>query len=115
MVMVVLLLLMDLIIIGVVLSGARDQDLSVNRLQSVQAFYAAEAGANMAIRELMENVDEDGDGAIGTISDDGDAASDPALGPARVAVTAVTVGSQTTISCNGRAGDSRREIEVTLQ
>ena len=34
----------------------------------MQAFYAAEAGMNMAIREMMVGRDEDGDGVIGAVS-----------------------------------------------
>src|SRR5688572_6539228 len=69
--MITTMLLLGLIGVGMVLGGARDQDLSIKRLETVRAFYAAESGMNMAIRELMVRADEDGDGAIGSISDDG--------------------------------------------
>ena len=72
---VIILLLIDLMILSIVIGSARDQDVSVRRLETVQAFYAAESGMNMALRELMENDDEDGDGAIGSISDDDDDAT----------------------------------------
>ena len=86
-VMIVLLLVVDLIALGMVLGGARDQDLTVRRLETVQAFYAAEAGMNMAVREIMLDADEDGDGTTGSISDDDDDANDPGFGAARVRVT----------------------------
>ncbi|UCD74647.1 MAG: hypothetical protein JSV91_12765 [Phycisphaerales bacterium] len=114
-VMIVLLLVVELIIIGMVLGGARDQDLTVRRLESIQAFYVAEAGMNMAVRELMENSDEDGDGTIGTISDDGSDANDPSLGSASVCVTRSAVGGTVTLSSLGRSGQARREIEATLE
>ena len=84
---IVFLLVVGVIIVGMVLGGARDQDLTVRRLETVQAFYAAEAGMNMAIRELMVAVDEDADGAIGTISDDSNDGTDPTIGTGRVVVT----------------------------
>ena len=114
-VMVMLLLLMAVMIIGIALSGARDQDLTVRRLETIQSFYAAEAGMNMAIREIIENADEDGDGTIGTISDDGNVNNDPQLGAARVSVTQAVAGGDTTLTSQGRSGNARREIEALLQ
>jgi hypothetical protein len=113
-VMVVLLLALNLIIIGMVLGGARDQDLTVRRLETVRAFYAAEAGANMAVREVMVGRDEDGDGRTGTISDDDDSGNDPAFGQARVRVTMSADAGQTTLTSKGRAGQAARRLEVTL-
>ena len=114
-VMVVLLLLLNLIIIGMVLGGARDQDVTVRRVETVQAFYAAEAGVNMAIRELMEGTDEDGDGTVGSISDDGSDASDPAVGPARVVVRLIPSGGGAALEGIGRAGESRRKIQTLVE
>ena len=113
--MILALVIVDLIIVGIVVGGARDHDLTVRRIETINAFYAAEAGMNMAIRELMMNADEDGDGAIGTISDDGNAANDPAVGQAQVLVTSVVVGSQTTLTSQGRAGEARREIVTVVE
>ena len=58
---ITLLLLLQLLVIGMVLGGARDHHLTLRRVESVQAFYAGEAGINMAIRELSLDTDEDGD------------------------------------------------------
>lgn len=113
--MILALVIVDLIIVGIVVGGARDHDLTVRRIETINAFYAAEAGMNMAIRELMMNADEDGDGAIGTISDDGNSANDPAVGQAQVLVTSVVVGSQTTLTSQGRAGEARREIVTVVE
>ena len=112
--MIVLLLVVNLIIVGVVLGGARDHDLTARRLETVQAFYAAEAGMNMAIRELMNNADEDGDGAIGSVSDDGDDGNDPSIAAGRVYVTQSTATGTTTVTSIGSAGEARRHIEATL-
>ena len=70
---------------------------------------------NMAVREMMNNADEDGDGAIGTISDDGNAANDPTFGQAQVLVISAVAGPQTTLRSKGRSGDARREVETVLE
>ena len=117
--MVVILVIVDLIIVGMVIGGGRDHDLTVKRMETLRAFYAAEAGMNMAIRELMENADEDVDGGVGTISADDpvDDANDPVLGKAQVVVTAedeFPVPGKTTLTSEGRSGDARREMEAEI-
>ncbi len=111
--MIVILLIIDLIIVGMVVSQARDHDLTIRRQQTVEAFYAAEAGVNMSIRELMVPADEDGDGVEGSISDENpnDFDTDPILGNARFYVSK----SGTTLTSEGRSGEARRTMtaEVT--
>jgi len=53
------------------------------------AFYSAESGLEMAMRELNASPpnDIDSDGTIGTISDNGNDADDPALASGAVVVT----------------------------
>ncbi len=113
--MVIALVVVDLIIISIVISGARDHDLTLKRVETIEAFYAAEAGMNMAIREMVNNTDEDGDGAIGTISDDATPANDPTFGQAQVLVTSAVAGPQTTLTSQGRAGEVRRNVEAVLE
>jgi len=116
--MVVILLMVDLIVIGFVLGLGRDHNLTVHRMQTLEAMYAAEAGVNMSIREMMYDVDEDGDGTAGTISDDGDDGTDPAVGNARFVVTAAAdtpAAGQTTFTASGRSGEARREMEAVLE
>ena len=121
--MIVLMIIVDLIIVSMVVSQARDHDLTVRRLQTVESFYAAEAGVNMSIRELMIPADEDGDDnaswpfGIGTISDDGDPATDPTLGNAQFVVTAeadTPVAGKTTITSEGSSGEAQRRIQAVL-
>ena len=121
--MIVLMIIVDLIIVGMVISQARDHDLTVRRLQTIESFYAAEAGVNMSIRELMIPLDEDGDDdgswprGIGTISDDDTPATDPALGNAQFVVTAeanTPVAGRTTITSEGRSGEARRRMQAVL-
>ena len=113
--MIIVLMLVDLIIVGMVIGGARDHDLTIRRIETIQSFYAAEAGMNMAIREMMNNADEDGDGTIGTISDDATPANDPTLGQAQVLVIVTVAGPPTTLRSKGRSGNARREVETVLE
>lgn len=114
-VMIIVLVLISLVVIGMVVGGGRDQVVVARRLESIQAFYAAEAGMNMAVREMQEGTDEDGDGTEGTISDDGNSANDPTLGTGRVFVTISTSGSTDTLISTGRSGSAVRVIEVDLE
>jgi hypothetical protein len=87
-------------------------------MQSIEALYAAEAGVNMSVRELMVDNDDDLDGGVGTISDDGDDGTDPTMGGARFVVTAavdVPVAGQTTLTSAGRSGEARRTMEAILE
>ena len=75
-------------------------------------------GMNMSIREMMNDADEDGDGAVGTVSDDDDDGTDPGVGNARLVVTAATdtpAAGQTTLTSAGRSGDARRTIDSILE
>ncbi len=115
--MIVLLMIVDLIIVSLVISGTRDHDLTVRRLQTVEAFYAAEAGVNMSIRELMVPGDEDGDGVTGTISYENnpgpyDPDNDPILGNAQFYVLGTD--PVTTLTSEGRSGEARRTMTAEL-
>lgn len=114
-VVLVMLLIVELIVVSIVIGGARDHDLTLRRMQSVESFYASEAGINMAIREIIEGADEDGDTKIGGISDDGNAANDPTLGNAQVFVIAVTVGADTTLTSEGRSGETKRTARAIVR
>ncbi len=112
---IVVLVILQIALVGAVLAGARGHDATARHLESLRASYAAEAGVNMAVRELRLDTDFDGDGTIGTISDDGNDANDPALGPAQFTVTLTAVaGGQTTLRSAARCGESRRHIQAIL-
>ncbi len=125
--MVVVLLIIDLMIISMVVGGARDHDLTVRRMDTIRAFYAAEAGMNMAIRERMVGVDEDGDDALNPVPDDGigtisyDApapndANDPGFGTPKNAQFVVTISAdKKTLTSTGRSGDAKREMDALLE
>jgi hypothetical protein len=116
--MIVFLIVVDLIIVGFVVSVGRDHNLTVHRMQTLEAMYAAESGVNMSIREMMYDADEDGDGTAGTISDDSDDGTDPAVGNARFVVTAAAdtpAAGQTTFTSSGRSGEALRKMESVLE
>jgi type II secretory pathway pseudopilin PulG len=104
--------MIEVIMLAAVLGSTRDSDVAVRRLETVQAFYAAEAGINMAIREVRTGQDHDGDGGVGTVSNDGEDATDPVLGSARVRVTSSTDGDDLVLRSEGRCGQAWRHIEA---
>jgi len=115
---IVMLMIINLIVLSMTISQAHDHDLTVRRLETVQALYAAEAGVNMAVRELMEDADEDVDGTIGTISDDSDDGTDPTLGTAKFVVFAVEdtpLDGQTSLTSQGRSGEARRQMTTVIE
>ena len=103
---VIALAVLQLIVVGVVLGGGRDQDMTGKRIDAVRAQYAAEAGANMAAREFANNADEDGDGTIGTIS------AKSALTRATFSVSKAVAGSTSTFTVNASSGDAARRAQL---
>ncbi len=112
--MVVTMLLLSLLVVGMVMGGARDQDLNRQRINTVRAFYAAESGINMAVREAITGKDEDGDGASGTVSNDGNAGNDPTLNGAQFSVSRVDVSDVATLTSTGRSGEAKRRADSTI-
>lgn len=117
-VMVTLLLILVALQLGVaiaVLGGARSQSLMVTRIEAARAFYAAEAGANLALRELYTDKDQDGDGTIGSISDNANDSDDPSPDSvARVVVARSSSGTNIVIDAAARSGTTLRTIRATL-
>lgn len=109
------LVVLQLAVIGATLIGARQQDVLANTIQGTRAFYAAEAAANMSLRELQNGVDYDADGVLGGISDDGNSSNDPSLGVARFRATRSVSGATTTITVIGTSGAAQRSIQIQLQ
>lgn len=112
---VMALIVLQLVVVGVVYLGSREQSLTAFRLEASKAQYAAEAGMNMALREIYNAADEDGDGGIGSISNDGNSANDPQVNGASILVTATTAGATTTVTSTARTANTKRTITVTLQ
>jgi Tfp pilus assembly protein PilX len=96
---------------------------SLGHFYSTGAVYAAESGLEMALRELNHSpaTDFDSDGVIGTISDDGSAATDPPLGTGAFFVQKVGA-SPPTYRAYGRPAQATlpwnsytRTLEIQLQ
>lgn len=119
---VVAMVMIDLIVVAIVVAGARDHDLTVRRIETMAAFYACEAGSNMAIREMLQDpdgdgigTDEDGTGVVGEISDNANPDDDPVVGLGRVYVSKVTAGDETTLTSIGRSGSAQRKMDTVVQ
>lgn len=65
---VIALVLLQLAVVAAVLGGARQAEVTLRVTEGLRANYAAEAAAQLAVRELARNVDEDGDGVVGGIA-----------------------------------------------
>ncbi|MBC7771286.1 MAG: hypothetical protein H7210_02205 [Pyrinomonadaceae bacterium] len=113
--MVMALVLLQLTIVATLVGGARHQDLSRARVESARAFYAAEAGINMSARELTLGIDEDRDGAIGSISSDSNNSNNPSVGQSTsLVVFRFAVGPVTTIRSVATAGTTARTIQTII-
>lgn len=112
---IIVLVFIQLSVVGMVITGARDMDTSVQRLDTLRAFYAAEGGMNMAIREMITNLDEDGDGTIGSISNDSNTSNDAAVATARVYVAKAVAGATSTLTSRGRCGSTRRQLTAVIE
>jgi len=113
--LVVLLSLLMIVVATMVMAGARDQDLSVQRISTARAFYAAEAAVTLGLREMATDSDLDGDGVIGSVSDDGIATNGPVLNGVRLSASAVGAGGSRTIDALGLSGDAGRRVCVEVE
>lgn len=113
--MIAALVLVEVVIVVAVLGGGLQHDLTIQRIDTNRAFYAAEAGAAMATREVWLNTDVDGDGAIGSISDDSDPDNNPVVGEATVVVTRTDEVGEVLLVATGRTVRSRRRVEMRLE
>ena len=95
--------------------SALDNETILLGYQSNRAFFAAETAIQMAYKELVDNNDNDSDGTIGTISNDGNSTNDPSIGPARYTVSSSVSGPTTTLSAAGRDSSANRTVEVDVQ
>lgn len=109
--LVVTLGLLSLVVVGVVMAGARDTNVGTDRMDGLRAQMAAEAGLQMGIREVSTNADEDADGGTGTIG----SAAPMVVGDASVQVAKSTSASITTLTSTGTRGNAIRKVQCTLQ
>ncbi|QYU70060.1 hypothetical protein J4558_08065 [Leptolyngbya sp. 15MV] len=99
--------MLQLCMVAVVVSGSRDHELTALRVQTMRAFYAADAAASLALRELALGQDADGDGVVGGIA--------TRTLPGASSASASVLGPGTRIRAEGRSGVARRTIEVGVE
>ncbi len=109
---IAVLVVIEMIVVVSVITGSLTHDLTLQRLNTNQAFYAAEAGMALGVREMWINSDEDGDGTVGSISDDGNNANDPVIGQGTVHVSKTVNGSTTTLISRGTSSQAFRKISL---
>ncbi|MBX3403621.1 MAG: hypothetical protein KF699_09465 [Phycisphaeraceae bacterium] len=110
---VIALVVLQLVVVGMVIAGSREQSLGVPRAESLRSLYAAEAGAQMAMRELAVGSDEDGDGAIGSISADGQSGTGPLLLGSRISTQLQSTGPDSgEIVARAQATRAHRQVRV---
>jgi Tfp pilus assembly protein PilX len=113
--MIAALVLIEVVVVVSVLGGGMQNDLTLQRIETNRAFYAAEAGAAMAAREAWLNSDEDGDGSVGGISDDGNTDNNPTVGAASVMVEMTEVSGEIVLIATGRTDRARRRVEIRVE
>ena len=94
---------------------------SLGHYYSTGAFYAAESGIEMSLREKNQDNDIDSDGTIGTISDNSNNSDDPELATGAVFVEQFS-SSPPLYRASGRPSqatipwsDFRRVVEVRIE
>ena len=113
--MILAMVFLMLVVTSVVVCDARDSDMARNREQADRAFFAADAGIQMAIREIMDNADEDGDGGVGTISNDNLLGTNPMFNGAPVTVARQVNNGFVSISAFGWLSDCIKKITVEIR
>jgi len=113
--MVLAMVFLMLVVTSVVVCDARDSDSARNREQADRAFFAADAGIQMAIREIMDEADEDGDGGVGTIANDSLLGANPVFNGAPVVVARQVNNGYVSISAFGWLSDCIKKITLDIR
>jgi hypothetical protein len=107
------LMLLASALIAVAISGRREQDLTMRRMEAMRAAYAEEAAAQIAVRELVNQQDDDGDGIIGEVAA-GVLASGITIGSSKASASADASGTVWTVQPQGSNGLSTRGCTLNL-
>lgn len=108
------LVMLQLLVVALTLGGARDHDLTVRRVESARALYAAEGVMNMALREVCLSMDEDGDGVVGGIASGTPGSPMGIGGSADGSVVVGTEGGGTVCVARGHSGESVHLVRCEL-
>lgn len=109
------LVALQLVVAAALLGGTRDADIADKSLQGLRSQYAADSGLQMSLREAFLQVDEDADGTIGSVSNDGNSANNPTISSARAVTTASIAGANTTITATGSTTEAARKVSATVR
>jgi hypothetical protein len=112
---IVALVIVQIAVIGVVLNGRLDQRLTLDRMDAGKAQFACDSGIEMALRELYDGADEDGDGIVGGISDDSNSATGIIVNGCKVSVHRSDAAGVITLTATAVGTSASRSIQVTLQ
>ncbi len=112
--LIIALVIVQIAVVGVAVLGAREQDLSVRRLESAKAFYAAESASNIALREIAQYADDDGDTTIGSIAS-GVLASGVSINGGKAAAAVAVSGTTYTVTASGQFGIATHAHTMTVQ
>lgn len=109
------LIIAGLMVMAITAGVSRDQTAMLERIQGVQAQYAAEGAANMAIKELMDSSDRDSDGSVGGVSNDGNTVTDPTINTGtRLWASASTSSGTTTVAVRSQNTQAARAVQLQL-
>jgi len=109
------LMVLMLVVAGVVSLSARQAQLQMYRQSSTNLDNAVTAAAEMGIREMFTGNDEDGDGVVGSISNNNNPADDPNVNACPVTVTRSTVGVTTTLTATAVNSTGARKEQVVIK
>lgn len=100
---IVALAIIHIAVVGAVISGESEAQVSAFRVETVRAFYAAESGAMIAIRSNSDGLNVPGAG------------STQAVGSATVTFVQVPgAGTDGTVIVEGRCGDAARRLSIAV-
>lgn len=104
----VIMLLLAAIAISVTSSHARDSGNTQAQVEGARAQAAVDGVLNMSAKELLDSADHDGDGGIGSISDNSNSADDPVISNSRVWSRRTANSNTVTITAHASNASSRR-------
>lgn len=101
------LVVLQVCVAAAAVMGARDQEVAALRLDAARAFYAAEAAANLSIREILGSTDADGDGNVGGVA--------ARTLPSGAELSASTSGSPATVTARGTIRGAAHAVRFGVQ
>lgn len=113
--LVVALVILQIVVISMTGLNAEVQRRTPSLLDAPKAYYAAESGANMALAEIYANSDRDGDGVIGTLSNDGNASNNPIVNGVPVCVLPASSSYGSRYRATTQAGSVYQRIEYLTE